>query len=59
MLLATLLEATLLPQCQQVSAEIKYWEIPIDYNITVLQNQFTSQFLEHWKVSGRSLITQS
>lgn len=47
MLLATLLEATLLSQCQQVSAEIRDRQITIDYNITVLQNQFTSQLLEH------------
>lgn len=59
MLIATLLEATLLHQCQQVSAEIKDWEIPIDYDITVLQNNFTSQFLGYWRVSGSSLITES
>lgn len=58
MLIATLLEATLLHHCQQVSAEIKDWEIPIDYNNTALQNQCTSQFLGCWRVSGSSLITE-
>ena len=42
MFLAALLEAILLSQCQKVLAEVKDWEIPIDYNITVLQNQFIS-----------------
>lgn len=59
MVIATLLEAALLHQCQQVSAEIKDWEIPIDYNITALQNHSTSQFLGYWRVSGSYIITES